>query len=89
MAKASKKTTKTTKTADRVTFEFATTGRDGAWNFMKLCDGVKIAAGYPTLRAPYTVTVLVSTWCEREVVDAFAVGTGGVCVGYEFGKAVA
>lgn len=43
-------------TATETTHTFATSSE--AWAFMKKCDENGIAAGYPSLKAPYTVRVL-------------------------------
>lgn len=84
---------------DRVTYQFETSG--AAWSFMRACEAVKIAAGFPGLgrgeRAFVggskvegdlnAVTILVGTWMEREAADRLA--DGARVVGYEFGHTAA
>lgn len=41
---------------ETVTHTFET--RDEAWRFMEKCDNEGIKAGYPSLKAPYTVKTL-------------------------------
>ena len=49
---------------------------------MRATDGAGLQAGFPSLKAPYTVRVLIPTWMAREKADKLA---GGAPVsGYEF-----
>ena len=70
-------------TTDAVTYRF--TDSTSAWAFMRGCDAVNIAAGFPGL-LDYTVQVAVHTWQDRETTDALA--NGAPVVGYAFGKPV-
>lgn len=74
-------------TTDRATYTFPTS--TAAWAFYRSCDGSGLSAGYPSLRAPYTVQVLVASWVGREWADTWAKSHGGECTAYAFGKAVA
>jgi len=58
--------------------------RDAAWAFMRACDAAGLQAGFPSLRAPYTVKVTVPTWMAREKADKLS--GGAPVIDYEFAK---
>lgn len=56
--------------------------RDAAWAFMRACDDAGLQAGFPSLKAPYTVKVAIPTWMAREKADKLA--GGAPVTAYEF-----
>lgn len=65
-----------------VSIEAQHAARTKAWGFMRACEAAKLSAGYPSLKAPYTVQVGIATNSDRDVADALA--DGAPVVDYAF-----
>jgi len=51
--------------------------RRKAWDFLRQVEQTKVAAGYPSLQAPYTVQVSTPTETELTLIDDFAAQLDG------------